>query len=59
MDFLWKYMIDMIQKMGTMISENKSYILKLIKTEIISKYLYDWYDTDIFNINISKKFKNN
>jgi len=34
-------MIDMIQKMGTMISENKSYILKLIKTEIISKYLYD------------------
>ena len=55
MDLLWKYMIDMIQKMGTMIWENKSYILKLIKSESISKYLYNWYDTDIFNINILKK----
>jgi len=37
----------------------KVYILKLIKSESISKNLYDLYATDILNINISKNLKIN
>jgi len=57
MDFLWKYMIDMIQKMETMIWENKSLYTKINKKwKYIKKFIWliwYWY----FEHQYIKKFK--